>query len=68
MTQSAAGGAREDRLHSSFVEVSQTPDVRKGRNRYNAIGSTEKANPVQAQSGGIGREKQGSFLIDERLQ
>ena len=67
LTHSAAGGARDDRMHSSFVELSQTPDVRKGRNRYNAIGSTEKVNPVQAQSGGVGREKQGSFLIDERL-
>ena len=67
LTHSAAGGARDDRMHSSFVELSQTPDVRKGRNKYNAIGSTEKVNPVQAQSGGVGREKQGSFLIDERL-
>jgi len=67
LTQSAAGGARDDKMHSSFVEVSQTPDVRKGRNRYNAIGSTEKVNPVQAQSGGVGRERPGPFLIDERL-
>lgn len=57
MTHPSGGGARDDRTHSSFIEASWTPDARKGRNRYNAIGSTEKVNPVQAQSGGVGREK-----------